>query len=290
MIKRPLNSIQTLASFVFVLIALSACAQDHTVYTSPDGYMLTEPEKYYLSDALHEVSGITFPYKDSDVLVAIEDETGTVYQLQLDENKTNPGKFGKSGDYEGIAATQQDLIVLRSDGVLFIMPLANSKKKKIQDVIMTDDLIPTDEYEGLAVDPSDDLIYVLCKKCDVDKKREKVSGYIFEIRDHQPRLKGQFEIDENQIDSFESLKGKDFRPSALAKNQLRDEWYILSSINKMLVVADSSWNVKAVYPLNPKHFNQPEGIAFDADNNLFISNEGGDKTRKGTILKFNETQ
>lgn len=290
MIKSPLNSIRPLASFVFVLITLSACAQDHTVYTSPDGYMLTEPEKYYLSDALHEVSGITFPYKDSDVLVAIEDETGTVYQLQLDENKTNPGKFGKSGDYEGIAATQQDLIVLRSDGVLFIMPLANSKEKKIQDVIMTDDLIPTDEYEGLAVDPSDDLIYVLCKKCDVDKKREKVSGYIFEKRDHQPRLKGQFEIDENQIDSFESLKGKDFRPSALAKNQLRDEWYILSSINKMLVVADSSWNVKAVYPLNPKHFNQPEGIAFDADNNLFISNEGGDKTRKGTILKFNETQ
>lgn len=281
---------QSLASLVFFLIVLSACAQDNTVYTSPEGYTLTDPETYYLSDALHEVSGITFPYKGSGVLVAIEDETGTVYQLQLDENKTILGKFGKSGDYEGIAATRQDLIVLRSDGVLFIMPLANSKEKKIQDVIMTDDLIPTDEYEGLAVDPTDDLIYVLCKKCDVDKKREKVSGYIFEIRDHQPRLKGQFEIDENQIDSFESLKGKDFRPSALAKNQLRDEWYILSSINKMLVVADSSWNVKAVYPLNPKHFNQPEGIAFDADNNLFISNEGGDKTRKGTILKFNETQ
>lgn len=290
MIKSTLNSIRPLTSLFIVLIALSACAQDKTVYTSPDEYTLTEPETYYLSDALQEVSGITFPDKSSNVLVAIEDETGTLYQLQLDENKTTSRKFGKSGDYEGIAATRQDVIVLRSDGVLFTMPLANSKQGKIQDVIKTDNLIPSDEYEGLAVDPTDDLIYVLCKECDVDKKREKVSGYIFEVQDHQPRLKGQFEIDENQINSFQSLNGKDFRPSALAKNERNGEWYILSSINKVLVVTDSSWHVKAVYPLNPKHFNQPEGIAFDANNNLYISNEGGDKTKKGTILKFNVKQ
>ncbi|RZK63080.1 MAG: SdiA-regulated family protein, partial [Pedobacter sp.] len=32
-------------------------------------------------------------------------------------------------------------------------------------------------------------------------------------------------------------------------------------------------------------FNQPEGIAFDRDNNLYISNEGGDLSA-GNILMF----
>ncbi|RZK46858.1 MAG: SdiA-regulated family protein, partial [Pedobacter sp.] len=32
-------------------------------------------------------------------------------------------------------------------------------------------------------------------------------------------------------------------------------------------------------------FNQPEGIAFDKDGNLFISNEGSE-TQTGNILRF----
>lgn len=77
-----------------------------------------------------------------------------------------------------------------------------------------------------------------------------------------------------------------FRPSALAKNPKTNEWYILSSTNKLLVVADANWKVKTVYPLDLSLFLQPEGIAFDNQNNLYISNEG-DKTSKGTVLKFN---
>ncbi len=43
----------------------------------------------------------------------------------------------------------------------------------------------------------------------------------------------------------------------------------------MLVVTDTAWNIKQVYTLDPALFNQPEGITFDIDNNLYISNEGG---------------
>jgi uncharacterized protein YjiK len=43
--------------------------------------------------------------------------------------------------------------------------------------------------------------------------------------------------------------------------------------------------VKEVYPLNPALFRQPEGIAFDNENNLYISNEGDDIS-KGNVLKF----
>jgi hypothetical protein len=53
----------------------------------------------------------------------------------------------------------------------------------------------------------------------------------------------------------------------------------------MLVIADANWQVKEVYPLPSSTFVQPEGIAFDGNNNLYISNEGG-PTSGGNILKF----
>jgi uncharacterized protein YjiK len=53
-----------------------------------------------------------------------------------------------------------------------------------------------------------------------------------------------------------------------------------------LVVTDANWKIKAVHPINPSLFVQPEGIAFDNKNNLYISNEG-DKVTPGTVFKFN---
>jgi uncharacterized protein YjiK len=43
----------------------------------------------------------------------------------------------------------------------------------------------------------------------------------------------------------------------------------------MLVVLDDKWKVKAGYPLDPSIFKQPEGLAFDREGNMYISNEGG---------------
>ena len=99
--------------------------------------------------------------------------------------------------------------------------------------------------------------------------------------------KGEFQIDEGDIDRFAGLKGKRFRPSALTQNPRTKEWFILSSINKMLVTANEKWEITGAYPLDPSLFNQPEAIAFDHDWNLYIGNEGGDKARNATLLKFN---
>jgi uncharacterized protein YjiK len=51
------------------------------------------------------------------------------------------------------------------------------------------------------------------------------------------------------------------------------------------VVTDLEWKIKAVHKLNSTVFNQPEGIAFDNQQNLFISNEG-DEITDGNIIKF----
>ena len=79
-----------------------------------------------------------------------------------------------------------------------------------------------------------------------------------------------------------------FRPSAVTLNPVTNEWFILSSVNKLLVIADAGWKVKQAFKLDPTLFSQPEGIAFDNKRTLYISNERG-VLEAATVLKFNYT-
>jgi hypothetical protein len=74
------------------------------------------------------------------------------------------------------------------------------------------------------------------------------------------------------------LGGKEekFKPSAAAIHPLTKELYIVSSVNKALVIADRNGKVRKVYRLDPGIFKQPEGITFSPAGDLFISNEAAD--------------
>jgi len=52
-----------------------------------------------------------------------------------------------------------------------------------------------------------------------------------------------------------------------------------------LVITNSKWQVEDAVSLSSNVFTQPEGIAFDKDGNMYISNEGDDLS-DGNILKF----
>jgi len=66
-----------------------------------------------------------------------------------------------------------------------------------------------------------------------------------------------------------------FHPSCLARHPLTREWYIISSVNKVLLVLDDKWKVSIV-PAEPVAVQTPEGLAFDRKGNMYISNEGGE--------------
>jgi hypothetical protein len=50
------------------------------------------------------------------------------------------------------------------------------------------------------------------------------------------------------------------------------------------VIADKKGKIEEVYPLDPLMYNQPEGLTFAPNGDLYISNEGGEGI--ATILKF----
>jgi hypothetical protein len=270
---------------VFGMIWAMGCT-DKKVYNSPPGYDLNKPVKYRMPEELTEISGIAFHHGKADSLYAEEDENGRVYYLKPGDTEVKHAGFGKSGDYEDIAILGDQVVVLKSSGVLFVFPFGQLRSGTITNIQKWEKILPEGEYEGLYADEKTNQLYALCKHCSDDNPSKNCSGYTLSLSaDGSVKQSGQFSINVKDIGAMSGAKKISFHPSALAKDPGTNDWYILSSVNKMLVIADADWKVKAVYPLNPSLFRQPEGITFDEHNNLYISNEG-DEITKGNVLKF----
>jgi SdiA-regulated len=257
-------------------------------YSSPPGYDFSKPQRFIMSDALHEISGIVLKHGNPDTVYAIEDEDGKLYYFHLGAGQYDHSKFGKKGDYEDVAILDdKDFIVLRSDGSLYQFPVSKAGEKKIDSVQEYPNILPAGEYEGLFAD-KDGRLLAMCKNCPEDKHKE-VS--IFVLGKNPANLlvvKSQFKVSVKMEPLSSEKKKVKFHPSGLAKNPITNEWYILSSVNKSLIVFDEKWNSTAFYDLDPGTFKQPEGIAFDARGDLFISNEGG--SGNANVLQFNRSK
>jgi hypothetical protein len=178
-------------------------------------------------------------------------------------------------------------MILESDGTLYVFPFTEATKEKVSDIKIFKDMVPKGEYESLYADNQTNQVYLLCKNCKDDKKDKTMSGSIFTYNPGKNELipSGKFTMDLSGMIEKEEILKTGLKASALTRDPHSGEWYILSSVNKVLVVATPDWKVKSVHRLNSSGFNQPEGLAFDNQMNLFISNEG-DELSAGNILKF----
>jgi len=283
--KKQILGIAALSLLITFLTASCVDNKDKVV-TNPAGYDLSKPQKYSMPDILQEISGIAFNKGDNSFVYAQQDEDGKLFKLPLgtkDETKT---KFAEKGDYEDVGILNNWAILLKSNGDLYSFPLSETQKEETSNVKHNFGLVPKGEYEGLFADEATRQVYVLCKNCKQDKDSKLTSGYILTFQnDGSLKAKGTFKIDASKMDNLSGKKKGTFHPSALAIHPITKEWYVVSSVNKALVVLDSQWNVKNVNHLNSNTFNQPEGIAFDKAGNLYISNEGSE-TQVGNILRF----
>lgn len=273
-----------------LLIALLACNNAaETVHDLP-GYDLEDPEKFNMSSSLLEISGITTGRQNPDTFYAIQDEEGKLFRFAWQEKgRKASAKFWKSGDYEDLAIIGGTVFVLKSNGSLYSFALSDAIYEEIDSVYEWKKLLPKGEYEGMFGDEDAGKLYILCKSCNGSKQKETVTGYMFDANagaSSEPVAAGNFEIDVESIKPFSGNVKKGFRPSGLARNPLTGDWFIISGVNKLLVVTAPDWKVKGAHHLSSNTFNQPEGIIFDRQGNLYISNEGDDIT-EGNILRFN---
>ncbi|HEY4208137.1 MAG TPA: hypothetical protein VGM31_15035, partial [Puia sp.] len=136
---------------IICLLVLSgwACGDTGMPVVSPPGYDLGAPQKFIMSESLHEISGITFVRPNNDSLYAIEDEDGKLFYFRPGGDKPAYKKFGKKGDYEDVTVLGgSSFVVLRSDGSLYVFP-ANFVHDDKQEVEEYPNILPAGEYEGL---------------------------------------------------------------------------------------------------------------------------------------------
>ncbi len=250
-------------------------------------YDLSKPTIYQMPTVLDEISGITFINGKKDTLYAVQDEEGLLFSFPLNKEVKSEGiNFSKKGDFEDIAFCKDKAFVLKSNGSIMDIPLSIFKTKKQDNILEIKGLLPEGEYEGLYADEATQTLYALCKECKDAKKNKQAVGYILKMAaDGKISFNGSFTIDVKAIEAKTDIKKNNFLPSSLAKNKKTNEWYILSAHNSVLVITDLNWKVKQAYHLPADIFEQPEGIAFDSQNNLYISNEKG-KVEQGNVLKF----
>ncbi len=247
------------------------------------GYDFSKPDdKMELGKHLHEISGMTW-IPEKNMIQAENDEKGDIFLVDFKNKNDNFQKtrFGGKSDYEDIVHTDTaDYLLVSSGGIV---------KVTVKDSVVTStdeynlDIKGTNEFETLYLDAPDHSLIMICKQC-AHEKDEIRSAYRFDLGTHQFSGDPVYSINVDSIRQRLNDDKAEFKPSAAAISPITGKLFIVASVGKLLVIMDKKGNLEQVFRLNSILFNQPEGLMFAPNGDLYISNEGGEGI--ATILKF----
>lgn len=265
-------------AFLTFFIVLSCQKQQKETFDDCKFYNLKQPSTVWEMPAtLNEISGIEI--LNNQKIICINDKDGKLFVYDLNKKlveKIIP--FAKNGDYEDVAIKGNAAFVLRSDGTIFEVQNYLKMPKTIKHKTF---LTEEDNAEGLFFEAEKNKLLVACKE-NSDKKNGKGTRYIYEFLLDENTLNPNpiLTIPQNDISSK-----SEFSPSGIAIHPISKNIYVISSVGKMLAEFTSEGKLQKIYSLNYEHFQQPEGISFGENGDLYISNES--KKDNANIIKFN---
>ena len=256
-------------------------------------------KKVTLSKKLLEISGLTIDPVTNE-LYAVNDEKAIIFKMNNEGEILSKIDFGKNADYEGIEKVGNHIFILKSNGKIAEYDLVQSKKVDIYDNPLT----LTNDTEGLGYDLSTHSLLIACKGSpnfgDAPKLKKTKAVYAFDIETKKLKTDPVIKISDDAIKNYmESVmsdklskkkhkkrlhRATKFSPSAIAHNLIDDKYYLLSTLGKVLLVVNNKSEIETMYFLEDSAYIQPEGLCFDKDGNMYISNEG--KGLKSNILKI----
>jgi uncharacterized protein YjiK len=235
-------------------------------FKSPIGYNLNKPYLVKLPLELDEISGISYYEKDSSIF-AISDDRGALFKIKPNI-KIGKWKFSHGADFEEMTRIDSTFYILQSNGDIF---KTNFEGVKSDVKIFNFPYNKNNEFETIYYDSTKRKLVLICKDCESDKKKT-LTTYTFNP-DSTTFSDSSFSINIKQIAELLDEKSLKFKPSAAAINPVDNLLYIISSVNKLLVVTDINGEVKSAFKINPVTFKQPEGITFSPSGDMIISNE-----------------
>ena len=264
------------------LLKIDYVPDSATVKQSKSGYDFSKPtEKMELGKDLHEISGMAY-IPGQDLILSENDEKGSIFKVDFKNKQENVGKvkFGGKGDYEDIVRTDTTVYILVSTGGVVKV---DTRDTAIATEEFTLGIEGTNEFEAMYTDADKKSIILLCKECDHEKDKIR-AAYRFDPATQTFSTQPAYEIDIKVIQAMLNDDKAEFKPSAAGINPVTGKLFIVASVGKLLVIADKNGKVEQVFRLDPLLYNQPEGLTFAPNGDLYISNEGGEGI--ATILKF----
>jgi uncharacterized protein YjiK len=269
-------------------------------------YRLNEPdETFKLPSILVEISGLGMS-ESGEFLYAVQDEKGIIFKLSKKTGEIlEEVNFHKDGDYEGIEVVGDKVYVVKSTGTIY--EVSNLGQPTQQMKKTNTFLTAQNDVEGLGYDRKNNRLLIACKgipatgeSFEIIRYKKVIYGFdlatgvlglepvytiqLEDIRNYLEQNTGMREY-EKLVEFFSAGKENlTFNPSAIAIHPLTNEVYVVSSSGKVLVILNEAGKVVHIEKLEKEIHTQPEGLVFDKDGTLYISNEG--KGKKATIHRF----
>lgn len=273
----------------------------------PLAYDLYKPNVVFeLPEVLNEISGLST--YDAQYLVAVQDEIGELFFLDIATAEISQVlKFAANGDYEGVACTaQKGIYVLRSDGVLFRISNWEKNADRIKVDTRSTFLSEVNNTEGLAYDQANNRLLIACKgSAALDKKEreyDKRAFFTFNLNNFSMAEEPTYLLDKNQVKKFlkehpdkkygkkmwkrfRKGEGLSLGPSAVAVHPIDKNIYILAAQGNAMIIMDSLNTLVHIQNLPSDLFEQPEGLTFLPNGDLFIASER--KREAPKLFRFN---
>jgi uncharacterized protein YjiK len=284
------NTILAVAAFLII-----SCASLNTMPYDLD----TPAKEIILPDTLREVSDISMI--GDNKIACIQDENGIVFIVNSNNGEIEKQiPFASDGDYEGLAVVDRDIYALRSDGMLYQIIDYNSGKPEVK-IFPTG--VPAKDNEGLCYDKTHNRLLIAAKGKSgkghayksireifafnlAEKKLDEKPAYTFYLDDIL-----QFAATNHVPLPVKPAKKKKpaevqfrFTTSAIGIKEDSNELYLISSMDRVLMVFNTDGQLKNMKLLEKDLFNKAEGLTFTKNGELLISNEG--QKGKPRVLVF----
>jgi len=267
----------------------SETSEDSSIEFSIPYNLETPIEECNLPSELIEISALGYDHHRK-LHVTVNDEKAFLYVLDIERCQVQKKyDFGSKGDYEGIESVGDIIYILKSNGNIYPFNIVSGEVGK---TIKTP-LSTTNDVEGIGYDDARGELILACKGSpnlkNHDKLKHSKAFYTYqidaEIFNREPKfvikdkeLKELVNELEMNVSKSKRKKLEDrikhFSPSAIAKHPISKQFYILSSVGRSLVICDQNGKLESVHFLNADIHSQPEGITFDTEGKMYISNEG----------------